>query len=215
MTFEQLDNKFISLSMRERILVILCVVVAVLFGGYALLIEPILDEKARVERQMVQQKTDIARLEQDIKQLEVELMDDPNKPLLEQQASLQASLDSLDAQLRNQTFDLIPPNEMSRVLDQVLSKVTALKLVELSSIAPRTVVRTATQGGEQINLYQHGVRIVLEGRFFEVHKYLEDIEGLEWQFYWRMFDYNVTEYPMARVEIDLYTLSTSNAFIGV
>lgn len=215
MTYESINTKFLSLSTREKALILLAMAGVILFAGYALVIEPELEKNQRVAQRMEQQRSDIVGLEDSIKQLEVELLDDPNKPLEAQREQLQTSLDALDVQLKNQTFDLIPPNEMSRVLDQVLSKVTSLKLVELSSIAPKTVVRTATQGGEQINLYQHGVRIVLEGRFFDVQAYLEDIESLEWQFYWRMFDYNVTEYPLARVEIDLYTLSTSDAFIGV
>ena len=55
----------------------------------------------------------------------------------------------------------------------------------------------------------------MEGRYFDIQAYLESIETLPWQFYWKKFSYRVIDYPMAEVEIELYTLSTSPAFMGV
>ena len=44
---------------------------------------------------------------------------------------------------------------------------------------------------------------------------LAELEGLDWRFYWKSFNYNVNEYPLATVELEIYTLSTNRAFIGV
>ena len=110
---------------------------------------------------------------------------------------------------------------MSDVLEQVLSRTQGLKLVELSSIAPEQLLTPEEESNEsdpetapQVLLYQHGVKIVVEGSYFDVQRYLSDIEQLEWRFYWRQFDYLVEEHPSARVHIELYTVSTSEAFIG-
>ena len=66
-----------------------------------------------------------------------------------------------------------------------------------------------------INLYRHGVLLSLKGSYFDIQRYLTRIENLRWQFYWKRFNYVVTGYPDASVEVELYTLSTSKAFIGV
>lgn len=215
MNYDSIAQKFLALTRREKTLILSGISILILFIGFTSFIEPIHKQKADFERSVTQKKVDLVRLDREIASLEIELQNDPNKPLLERKSQIEAALSDLDEMLRNQTFDLIPPEEMSQVLEQVLAKSGELKLIELSSIAPKTVVQTAIQGGEQINLYQHGVKIVLDGTFFAVQKYLEQIENLNWQFYWRLFDYQVIDYPNARVEIDLYTLSTSQAFIGV
>ena len=66
-----------------------------------------------------------------------------------------------------------------------------------------------------INLYRHGLMLSVQGSYFDIQNYLAKIEGLKWQFYWKRFNYVVADYPNALVEVELYTLSTSKAFIGV
>ena len=85
----------------------------------------------------------------------------------------------------------------------------------MKSIPPIRMMDINADSGEQVNLFQHGLLLVVEGDFFSIQNYLEEIESLEWRFYWKRFDYLVQEFPTAKVEIELYTLSTSKAFIGV
>jgi MSHA biogenesis protein MshJ len=215
MNYGTVEKAFLSLTIREKVLILIGVSVVLLFIGFISFIEPVVKQKNDARLLNKQRNIELVRFDQQISDLEIALKNDPNKPLMERRAEIETSLEALDEKLKSQTFDLIPPQEMSQVLEQVLANIGNLKLIEVASIPPETVVQTSTQGGEQINLYQHGVKLVLEGEFFAVQTYLEQIEQLEWQFYWRKFDYKVEEYPKAMVEIDLYTLSTSQAFIGV
>ena len=68
---------------------------------------------------------------------------------------------------------------------------------------------------KQAGLYQHGVKLALQGGYFPIMQFLEKIEQSGWQFYWQGFEYQVSEYPTATLELEVYTLSTSEAFIGV
>ncbi|HBY38437.1 MAG TPA: MSHA biogenesis protein MshJ, partial [Alteromonas sp.] len=54
-----------------------------------------------------------------------------------------------------------------------------------------------------------------EGRFFAVRDFLANLERLTNQIYWRSMAYEVSEYPNAQVTLEVYTLSTEKAFIGV
>ena len=104
---------------------------------------------------------------------------------------------------------------MPEVLQKILERSSKLKVVKMSSIAPVRMMDINAASGESVNLFQHGVSLVIQGQYMDILNYLEEIEELEWRFYWKRFDYLVDEYPVAKAEIELYTLSTNEAFIGV
>ncbi|TDF34516.1 MSHA biogenesis protein MshJ [Alteromonadaceae bacterium M269] len=218
--FDVVNEKFNMLNLRERVLIVISGVVLLIAMGYVLAIEPFYIKSDLLQRQTTQRQVDIGRFQEQIEALEKVLADDPDAPLKLRVEQINSDIQALEKQLENHTFDLIPAEEMSDVLEQVLSRTKGLKLLELSSIAPEQLLtpenepNEAAQDSSQVNLYQHGVKIVVEGSYFDVQRYLTEIERLQWRFYWRQFDYLVEEYPAARVQIELYTVSTSEAFIG-
>ena len=218
--FDVVNEKFNMLNLRERVLIVISGVVLLIAMGYVLAIEPFYIKSDLLQRQTTQRQVDIGRFQEQIEALEKALADDPDAPLKLRVEQINSDIQALEKQLENHTFDLIPADEMSDVLEQVLSRTKGLKLLELSSIAPEQLLtpenepNEASQDSSQVNLYQHGVKIVVEGSYFDVQRYLTEIEQLQWRFYWRQFDYLVEEYPAARVQIELYTVSTSEAFIG-
>ena len=54
-----------------------------------------------------------------------------------------------------------------------------------------------------------------EGRYFAVRDFLARLEQLSDKLYWRSMAYHVKDYPTAEVTLEVYTLSTEKAFIGV
>jgi len=38
---------------------------------------------------------------------------------------------------------------------------------------------------------------------------------LSWKFFWQEFNYQLKEYPVSELEIEMYSLSTKREFIGV
>jgi MSHA biogenesis protein MshJ len=103
------------------------------------------------------------------------------------------------------------------MLESVLAGSKGLKLIELQSIAPTPILLERPEQGEEpkAGLYRHGVTLIFEGSYFDIQQYLEKLEALPWKFYWKKFDYLVGDYPTASVELEIYTLSTNKAFIGV
>ena len=56
--------------------------------------------------------------------------------------------------------------------------------------------------------------MTFEGKYFDVIRYLTQIEALPVKYYWRNLNYQVTQYPWANIELELYTLGESKDFIG-
>jgi MSHA biogenesis protein MshJ len=213
----KLSTKFLEISLREQFLILFCGLVAVLFMMYTFLLKPILDHSERLQQNIFGAKKEIATLVEQETALTDKLKTDPNDPIFKRIKRLQSQIQKIDKELARQTNSLVPANKMATMLENVLTDSKGLTLVELQSIAPTPILLEQPKEGEEpkIGLYRHGVTLIFEGNYFDIQQHLEKLESLPWQFYWKKFDYLVGDYPTARVEIEIYTLSTNKAFIGV
>ena len=198
-----------ALSLRERILILLTGVVLLgAMGIYGWLDDA--DTRLGQDRQALaaaQRDLEILTLENQGKQ--ARLGRDPDAQVREQLADVETSLRQMDAELLAQTVDLIPAHEMPAVLEALLSRSANLHMLALTSLKPEPLMA----GEQKVNLFRHGIRLQLEGGYFDVYQYLKALEALPRHFYWKGFDYRVVEHPKAAVEMEIYTLSTSKEFI--
>ncbi|KFN18508.1 MSHA biogenesis protein MshJ [Aeromonas bestiarum] len=202
-------DKIAALSQRERVLILLTGLVLVcasaIYGwldGAALRLE-----QDRVALTTAQRDLEIMDLENLGKQ--ARLARDPDQNVREQLVRVEGDIGKLDAELKAQTVDLIQAHEMPAVLEALLSRSANLHMLALTSLAPQPLMA----GDQRINLFKHGIRLKLEGGYFDVYQYLKALEALPRHFYWKQFDYQVQEHPKAVVEMEIYTLSTSKEFI--
>jgi MSHA biogenesis protein MshJ len=202
-------DKIAALSHRERVLILLTGLVLVCAGaiygwldGAALRLE-----QDRVALTTAQRDLEIMDLENLGKQ--ARLARDPDQNVRDQLVRVEGDIGKLDAELKAQTVDLIQAHEMPAVLEALLSRSANLHMLALTSLAPQPLMA----GDQRINLFKHGIRLKLEGGYFDVYQYLKALEALPRHFYWKQFDYQVQEHPKAVVEMEIYTLSTSKEFI--
>ncbi len=55
----------------------------------------------------------------------------------------------------------------------------------------------------------------LEGGYMSTHRYLKALEDLPWRFFFESIDYEVINYPQARITLTVHSVSTQEAWIGV
>jgi MSHA biogenesis protein MshJ len=215
--YKKLSIKFLEVSLREQILILLCGLAVVILMMYNFLLEPMIENSGKLQQKSIGAKKEISILVGQVSELTNTLKTNPNDPVLERIALLKRQIQNITNQLQTQTDNLVPANEMAGMLENVLVGSKGLKLIELQSIAPISISLGQSQEGEEpiAGLYRHGVTLAFEGSYFDIQRYLEKLESLPWQFYWKKFDYLVGEYPTASVELEIYTLSTNKAFIGV
>ncbi|MFA7825918.1 MSHA biogenesis protein MshJ [Aeromonas dhakensis] len=202
-------DKLAALSQRERVLIMLTGVVLVgSIATYGWLDAAVVRlEQDRLALSSAQRDLEIMDLENQGKQ--ARLARDPDQNVRSQLAGVDEEIGKLDAALKAQTVDLIQAHEMPAVLEALLSRSANLHMVALTSLAPEPLMA----GEQRINLFKHGIRLKLEGGYFDVYQYLKALEALPRHFYWKQFDYQVQEHPRAVVEMEIYTLSTSKEFI--
>ena len=207
--WQQLSARVVAMSLRERWLILLAGAALLLMPAYSLLLEPTwLAYQSQIARSQ-ELATTIAQLQLENQSRQQALLLDPNQPVREQQQQLTQQLVQLDAQLKDQTLDLIPAERMPGLLEQMLASSGRLRLISLTSLPPKPLL----DDPEQNLLFQHGIQLRLQGSYFDIFQYLRALEGLPEHFYWRRLNYQVEQYPQASIELELYTLSSSKEFI--
>lgn len=205
-------------SARERIfLAAACLTIPVLFWDSALM-EPLEARRLEAEKKIASLKNDVMRLEGETEKLAKELSIDLDAQNRDRKKSLMDSLSRLHEVVDKRTEDLIPPAEMTRVLKQMLLQQAGLRLVRLESLPVEPLFETP-EGieveSEGDDLFKHGVVIEVLGDYASTVLYLQAVETLPRRFFWESLDYEVTEYPTARVTLTLRSLSTQEGVVGV
>jgi len=212
-----LCQKFNAISLREQFMVLLFGVALIAFITYMLLIDPLMVSNARLDEDIKRNQQQLDTVMSQIDDLSAAIRRDPNQAVRQRIEEIRQQIDHTNDRLKNQTASLVPANKMPQMLENVLTRSKGLTVVSLQSIAPTPILLGDKNEEEQdtADLYRHGVSLVIEGSYFDIQAYLARLEALQWQFYWQKFDYTVTQYPVARVAVDIYTLSTNKAFRGV
>lgn len=225
-----LATRFDRLSLRERTLTA-AAILAVLIALFDVLLLQKLELR---KQQLAQQLTDIVAA---INDAGGSGAGSDTTGSLRRTSSLVASLNQATARLQSQSAGLIPPQRMTQVMHDVLSRQTGVTLVSLQSLPPYALTDgaaspsamqtpgaepasdqaspTATVNGGSDGPYVHSVKLVVQGRYLDVLTYLQALEGLPWHFYWQSLVLDATHYPTTRVTVTLGTVSMSREWIDL
>ena len=205
-------------SLRERVILAAASLAIPLMLWNAALMEPLELRRIEADKRIATLQLDMQRLEQQTEQLASELSIDLDAENRARKGSLLDSLDRLRGVVDKRTEDLIPPAEMTRVLKEMLIKTKGLRLVRLENLPVEPLFETPEELDVDIeggDLFKHGVVIEVLGDFPTTVRYLREIEQLPRRFYWETLDYEVIDYPTARVTVTLRSLSTQEGVVGV
>jgi MSHA biogenesis protein MshJ len=181
----------------------------------------------RVAKQEAQTKT--AVLSQQAAQvgladLQAKLAADPNAPYRSALLTAQASAEQLIGEIDHDTAGLLPPAKMRAVLQELLRAQPKLRLLGLQSFSEPLQLATAESdktpavaAKAPVTLYRHGLKISLQGGYFDLLLYLQAIQASGWKLHWDSLDYQVgSDGPaQAKINLVLYTLSREAGWIGV
>lgn len=213
-------SQFEKRNRRERTLLMSIVVCSVSLLFYSVLVEPALHNKDNQQKASTEAREYIAGKRDELTTLRqaMQARQQSKERLL--LSSLELDLKGLDEKLAQAAVNLIPPQQVPEILERVIASDKRLKLVALQN---QPAERLSASGDEnelleddQNNvLYRHQFKMTLQGNYQATVDYLERLEQLPWRIYWDALRYEVTDYPLATVTLDMYTLSTHKEWIGV
>ncbi|MGV8841838.1 MAG: type II secretion system protein GspM [Pseudomonas sp.] len=186
-----------------------------------------------------QQKSAYSRVEARSKQntdalaqLAAALAADPNLSYNNALSLAAASHAQLLEQIDQHTRELVSPKQMRAVLTDLLHAQPGLQLVSLENFSEAVPLPPPVAEGtpaspaaspvpaaaltSEVSLYRHGMRLKLEGNYFDLLRYLQTIQNTAWKLNWESLHYQVGEAGpgKAQISLQLYTLSRHAESLG-
>ncbi len=217
MQFKGFTDRIDAMSLRERGLIFVTLLVALYFVAVNMLFGPVYTEKDRLQKQLDQRHEETRLLEMQV-QSTVGQENNPEEIKRRKIASLQENLKSMDAALDRATAGLVPPKEMAKLVEQMLVKNHGLEVIKMESLPAAPLLEGSAETGGKASesmVYKHGMRIELKGNYLDILRYLKSLEGLEWKVFWGQVTLQAEKYPVSKVSLLIYTLSTHQGWIGL
>ncbi|WP_395339849.1 type 4a pilus biogenesis protein PilO [Ningiella sp. W23] len=213
-SFKLAIEKFDALGNREKRLVFFALPCVMLFLMVMLVLEPLYVQIKREQAQIVSQQLQLLNLQETSAALIQSVHQDPDAATKGQIQAIENQLAHADSLFDDELGQLVSPKAMPMLLEQLFERAQGLELMQMESIAPTPVFEDQGQI-EETALYRQGIRIRFQGDYFQTRDFFADAERLKWQLYWKSLRYSVDTHPLATTELEVFTLSTSEAFIGV
>ena len=127
---------------------------------------------------------------------------------------------SENALLDEKLIKFIHAQKMPLALTKVLSKTPGIKVNSLISLpvqafhAGQTETLAVESEMPQNLFYKHTLEMQLVGDYNAIYQYLLNLENVKEKFYWSSLSYQVTDYPLAEVIIEIYTLSDQQDLVS-
>lgn len=209
-----------TLSKRDQMaLAIICTVVVTLLW-LTLAYTPLSHDQQAVAHDIGQRNAVLIATQEKIQALQQSLNEDPDRDNKELLATYTLENRRLDQALAKTSTQIINPQEMARLLEQILKSQPELKFISLENKPATTEfiesrnadTKTAKYVG---TIYRHSVVLKMEGSYHHAMLYLEKLEQFPWNFFWQEVEIETQKYPNARITLEVYTLGFREGLIGV
>ncbi len=221
--FWKYSDRINNFSLRERAIIFVAILV-VLYGIAAnLLFPPLSAEQNRLKKQLADKRSQVQAFDGQIQAALARSAVDPDAANRARHDQLEAQLKAVEEVLAGVISRLVPPKDMARVVEQILLKNRRLEVVRIESLKPeplQDLAAGAKSGAPAIAdagpaVYRHGMRIELRGNYLDVLAYLRELEALPWKVFWGQISLQTEQYPVSRVVLHIYTLSTREGVIAL
>ena len=201
---------------RERIVLLVCVVVVLLFLMNLLVLQPFSKQRVSAQREMAELKTSLAELNNRELEVQGRQKNDPDKKNRERLAVLEQETEKLQQQLKTNIVNLVSPKEMPELLKALLTQQRKLQLLSLENLAPELLEMDGLVATDAVfpPLYRHRLRMEFSGDYLTLLKYLRQLEDLPRSMVWEEVEVKSDDYPEATVRLQVYTLSLTEGWIG-
>ena len=214
--FKGFTDRIDAMSLRERGLIFVTLLVAMYFVAVNMLFGPVNADKDRLQKQVNQLHEETRLLELQVQGMVSGGEKNPEAAKRKKIASLQENLKTMEVALSRVTAGLVPPKEMTKLVEQMLLKNRGLEVIKVESLPSTSLLKGVAEGGSDGSMvYKHGMRIELKGNYLDILRYLRFLEGLEWKVFWGQVTLQTEKHPVSKVNLLIYTLSTHQGWIGL
>ena len=213
--FEDISTKINALSIRERLMVLVTIIVLLCYVWWSFFASPRQLKTSELTKQNKSLVIEIQTLDATIESIRKRINEGVHKARELRLTQLKQDLIKVKAVLKQKTFELIEPDEMFELMQQLIFSESKLKLTGMKRKLVKPVFSHDETDEDQPEIYRHVMQVKLEGRYKDILSYTKKLEELEWKLIWDRISLNATDYPVVRAEIEISTLSNNKYWVGL
>jgi len=200
-------------ALRERAVLLLCVVAIMVAAVYLLVLEPAAKKRGVARQQIAQMTAEISQLEMTEALIRKRSQVDPDEELRDRHDHLVELLDEQRQQLQLGVSHLVTPTEMPELLKQMLTQ-GDLHLISLENLPAELISPGGQSSDQSLRLYRHPLQMELRGDYLSLLAYLRQLEQLPRLLVWEEIGVSTQEYPATTIRLRVYTLGLSQEWLG-
>jgi len=223
----KLAARYDALQLRERRLVALGVLGGIILLGYSLFIDPALKTAQLAEHNAVEQRAQLEGVQAQMAALQAPGMN-PDVAARVEIDALKKQLSDLGTRLHVMEESLVPPQQMSGLLEDMIGAQTGLRLLSLKTLPVAPLLDRKAETDEKaagkpevkaeapaVGLFKHGVEIKLEGSYQDLTAYLQRLEQSKMKLLWSGVSLSADKHPRLVLTLTVYSLSLDRAWLIV
>ena len=208
-------QKYNALSIRERALVCVVVLVGIGFSWWNIYAEPTLQkiQLQKDENQRISKEVSVALAA--IKDIRNRIAAGVNSKKEQRLAQLKQELKLVEDRLRLKTIELIDPEDMFQLMSRLIYRESNLKLQSLKRRQVKPAITVSEEEKDDVGIYRHELEVKFSGKFADILNYMQSMEALDWKLIWDEIEIVSGDYPVITVKLVISTLSTRKEWVGV
>lgn len=210
--WKKAEEKFNGLTLRERIIVMMAIIVVVGGLGFFAVIKPIKKNITQLAQGMSAKEQEIATVTKEIVELQQKIQQDPDKLNESRLLDLEAALKSKDDLIEG----LATSDELLNVLEKVLISSPNIELIALENVSSASLASMPAANNSNIEkqgsadtINEFGVRVEIKGRYWDLVKFLNEIEHSPVKVLWKEVVLEVEDYPLSNISFTVYTVNNA------
>jgi len=211
----EITEKINALSLRERSIIILTIVILLGFVWWNYFALPMQEKTKQLNQQSKSLEIEIVTINATVKAIQKRMANGVFKARQQKLAQLKLELKRINALLEAKTQALIEPEEMFDLMQQLIFAESRLKLITMKRKQVEAVFSDHMEENPQPVIYRHVMQVSFEGKFEHILKYIQKLEFLKWRLIWERISLKSSEYPIITVNIEISTLSDNEYWVGL
>jgi MSHA biogenesis protein MshJ len=212
-----------SLSLRERLLVLIVACGVIFFIGDSLLLTRHDSAIKKMKNEQHNLVTERQGIETQIAMISAELVTAKaaHQQAIDAVTNTEIELKQKTAQIEDKLNRLVPPTQITALLRNLLANTDGLKVLSVNNEPVKDVsvdidpYAIDSEERTKTLLYEHAATIKLSGSYQQLYDYLTELENTGWELFWDALHYRVTIYPNAEITLRVLTVSTDKHWIGL
>jgi MSHA biogenesis protein MshJ len=199
-----------DMSLRERAMLFGSISLVILVLAHVVLLDPLLRQQKtlvdRIGRDQSQLNAVRAQLEQVVKGSDG--FRHPDEVAIE---ALEHQIAEAERAVATRQGAFIAPERLPALLRDIVKRSRGVQLQSLR-VLPGVPVRL---GPVESGVYRHGVELALQGSYFDLLRYLEELEKRSTELLWGQVELRVTDYPQVELRVVIQTLSLNASLLAI